>query len=391
MHNNTLLRQGIPPDCPLWTKDFILIICINLFLFLGFQFFPSALPPYVKSLGASDATLGWLTGTATIATMLTRPLAGMLLDTLGRKGVFISGLVLMTIICAAMYFFPIVWLILALRFVHGLGWGVASTSASTIASDNIPTFRFGEGMGYFGLSASLAMAISPAIALSLEPAWMFSIATALMFISIVLAMGLHYKPVEKPDKSAGKYRPYEKAAIPPALVMFLTTTAYGALVTFLAVYAKSSGINNIGPFFTVYALIMMLTRPTVGKIIDKHGFTVVMLPSLGLIAAALIILSQSDSLMLFLCSAVLYGLGMGSMHTSAQSLAILSSPKNRVGAANATFFTGFDAGIGFGAVFGGILAEAFGYSGMFSLLAACPLSAALLFWIFSRRNKKQAS
>lgn len=380
------LRQSGPEMPPLWTKNFVLITAINGLLFLGFQFYPSALPPYVKSLGGSDSTLGWLTAIATISALMTRPLAGLLLDRLGRRGVFLSGLLLMTAVSASMYFFPVVGMILLLRFVHGLGWGVASTSTSTIAADYIPKPRFGEGMGYFSLSASLAMAVSPAIALSLNPGPMFIMATSFMVGSLVLAFFLRYKPVEQEPGKKISRNPYEKAAIIPALVMGLATTSYGAVITFLAVYAAERGIGNIGPYFTVYALVMILTRPQIGKLVDRKGQKAALFPGLVFLMAALALLSQSATMPMFLICAVLYGIGQGAVHTSAQTLAVLNSPGNRVGAANATFSTGFDAGIGLGAVLAGFLAGVFGYSGMFLCLAACPALAMLVFASGSSRT-----
>ena len=158
----------LPGKTPLWTRNFIHIILINTFLFFGFQCYPAALPPYLKSLGASDAILGWLTALATVPTLLTRPLAGLLLDRLGRRKVFLSGLLMVTSISLAMYFFPVVGIILLLRFMHGLAWGIANTSSNTVATDIVPKSRLGEGMGFFSLSTAMALAISPAVALSLH-------------------------------------------------------------------------------------------------------------------------------------------------------------------------------------------------------------------------------
>ena len=379
-------NQGGQPSQPgeaelpaLWTRNYVLIVVINGLLFVGFQFYPAALPPYVKSLGASDSTLGWLMAVSTLATLMTRPLAGVLLDRLGRRGVFLSGLALVTAASAAMYFFPVVGLILLLRFMHGLGWGVATTSSSTVAADYIPKARFGEGMGYFSLAAGMAMAVSPAIALSLQAGPMFILATAFMAGSTLLAFFLQYRPVAPQSGAPVSRNPYEKAAINPAVVMFLVNTAYGAVVTFLALYASQRGIANIGPYFTVYAIVMMITRPNIGKLVDRKGQKAALFPGLAFLVAAMLLLSQSTGLSMFLASAVLYGIGQGAVHTSAQTLAILNAPKNRVGAANATFSTGFDAGIGFGAVLAGFLAGLFDYSGMFLCLAACPILALLFF------------
>lgn len=63
-------------------------------------------------------------------------------------------------------------------------------------------------------------------------------------------------------------------------------------------------------------------------------------------------------------SAVLYGIGAA--QSSLQTMAIVNAPNNRTGAGNATFFTGFDGGIGIGAVLAGLLSSAMGYGRMFA-------------------------
>lgn len=372
----------------LWTGNFILIMLINFFLFCSFQMYPAALPPYVKGLGAPDHLLGWLTGIATIATLLMRAVAGVALDRLGRKIFFLLGMFVMLLACLGLYLLPLVGAVLALRFIHGMGWGAASTASNTIAADNIPKSRFGEGMGYFSLSASLAMAIAPALALSLRPDLMFLCSAAFILLALLLAGRLQYKEISPaPKQSKGSFSPYEIKAVPAALLMGLVTLTYGSLMTFLAVYAATRGIANIGPFFVVYALSMLATRPPIGKLIDRRGQEVVILPGLGLILLALLLLSQATSLLSFLLCAVLYAVGQSCLHTSAQSLAVLNSPRDRVGAANATFLTGFDGGIGLGAVLSGFLAAKYGYAEMFRILMIFPLLAAGLY-LFALRQKQ---
>ena len=75
----------------LFSKNYLLIILTNGLLFFGFQFYPSALPGYLKSLGADDFLLGVLTALTTLPAIITRPIAGYLLDTIGRfKILFLS-------------------------------------------------------------------------------------------------------------------------------------------------------------------------------------------------------------------------------------------------------------------------------------------------------------
>lgn len=82
----------------LWTKDFITITVINLLLFCGFQMLLPTLPLFAKSLGGSDTALGWIVGSATIASLIIRPVAGVILDKIGRKGILTAGVFIMILV-----------------------------------------------------------------------------------------------------------------------------------------------------------------------------------------------------------------------------------------------------------------------------------------------------
>jgi len=373
----------------LWTWNFTIITITNLFMFFAFQLFPSALPPYLKSLGASDHLLGWLQGIMTIATLLIRPFAGLALDRYGRKGIFIAGLVGMLLTTAAYRFFPVVGIIFIIRFVHGMMWGVSNTACSTIATDNIEKSRFSESMGYFSLASSVAMAVAPAVALSLGMQNNILLALAFLSVAFILAFLMKY---QKPQTEQPKKRmaPYAKESILPSAIMLLFTITYGAILTFIALYAAQKSVEGVGLFFTVYAVAMLVTRPLFGKLIDNKGFGAGIWPGVILVPAALILLSVSNSLVLFLICGSIYGIGIGAAQASLQTMAIVNVPKDRTGAANATFFTGFDGGIGAGAVLAGFISTIFGYGGMFGFTAIFPVLAGILYFITSRRKRGQS-
>lgn len=373
----------------LWTTTFILITVTNLFMFFAFQLFPSALPPYLQSLGASDSVLGWLQGILTIATLLVRPFTGIVLDRYGRKGVFLVGLTGMILSTASYMFFPVVGAILAIRFVHGMAWGISSTACSTIASDNIEKTRFAEGMGYFSLASSVAMAIAPAIGLSIR--LQSNILLALVFLAVTSILALMIKYQKQPANQGVEKRsvsPYAKESILPSVIMIFITITYGAVVTFLAVYGKQKSVEGIGLFFTVYAVSMLVTRPFLGKLVDRKGFGAGVWPGIILIPAALLLLSVSNSLTMFLVCAVLFGIGIGAAQSSLQTMAIVNASKDRIGAANATFLTGFDGGIGIGSVLAGLLSSVVGYGNMFALMAISPVLAGILFFVTGNRKKR---
>lgn len=373
----------------LWTKDFWAIGILNLFIFLSFQMFPPALPVYIKSLGASDTVVGWMGGIIIIATLIMRPFAGVALDSIGRKRVFIVGMLIVLAMTVAYGLFPFVAMILAIRFVHGLGWGLASTGSTTIAADVIPKARFGEGMAYFSLSSSLAMAVAPALALYLGMSKTVVTAIGFMVVASALAFFIKYRDLPAKPQQAGprKFAPYEKAAVWPGVIMFLINSGYGALVSFIAIYALSRGIQNIGVFFTVYAVSLVVTRPFFGKLIDAKGFGAALLPGIIASIVAIVILGFARTLPWFLVSGFIYGIAFGACQTSLQTMAVLNSPTHRTGAANATFFTGFDGGIGFGSILSGFLATWFSYSNMYFLIAILPAIAMVLFLVSGKMRK----
>ena len=365
----------------LWTKNFILITIINLLLYSSWQMFPSALPPYVKSLGGSDSILGWINGIATVSTLIIRPFSGSIMDKFGRKGIFLFGLILMSISTAAYAFWPIVGIILAIRFIHGLAWGIASTASNTIAVDNIPKDTMAQGMAYFSLSVSLSSAISPALALSLKTQTMIWTGVAFVIVALLMSFGIDYSKSDFVKSDNTKKSPYEKSSALPAFLMFLVTTTYGAIVTFLALFAAEKGYENIGLFFTVYALAMLVSRPLLGNLIQKKGFSYGVIPGAILSAAAMVLLSKADSYGIFLLCGAIYGVGYASLHTSLQTMSVVGVPSNRLGAANATFFTGFDGGMGFGSIVAGILAAKIGYGPMYGFLSICLVLVLILFLI----------
>jgi MFS family permease len=376
---------------PIWTKNFILITSINLLIFFGFQMLLPTLPIYVKSLGGKDAVIGWLIGFATLAALIIRPFSGIALDRLGRKGVLLTGIGAMMAVTLAYMWFPIVGVILAIRFLHGFGWGIASTASNTVASDVIPKSRFGEGMGFFSLSSSLAMALAPGLGLWALSAFHITGLTLLSAgfgaLALLLALLIGYQKVEPGIPAKAKASPYERSSIRAAVVMFFISSSYGSITGFISLYAIDLGITNIGVFFMVFAAAMLISRPFFGRLIDRMGFDAAVYPGLILLIAALFLLYRAAALPLFLLAAVLYGIGFGATQSSLQTMSVLQAPKDRLGAANATFFTGFDGGIGFGSIVAGILSSALSYSQMYLTFSLLPLLAGVLYFFVAGKRK----
>ena len=125
------MKQGMKE--PLWTKSFIMLIFANLFLFMSFQMLIPTLPPYIKSLGASGFEIGLVTAMFSIGAVLCRPYVGYLLRFSARKPLVLLSAVALLFVTIIHPITQIVAIVLIIRLLHGIAWGISTTSKGTAA------------------------------------------------------------------------------------------------------------------------------------------------------------------------------------------------------------------------------------------------------------------
>ncbi|WP_411553092.1 MFS transporter [Paenibacillus lautus] len=370
----------------LWTKPFIQMTVGMLFLFTGFYLLLPTLPLYIKHLGGSETQVGLAAGAFTLTAVVFRPMVGGLVDRYGRRAFYVWGLIFFVL---SMYLYDWVGsilLLLALRILHGASWAFSTTSIGTVITDLIPVSRRGEGMGWYGMAMTVAMAIGPMLGTYIVGGYsfqtLFLVATGLSLIAFILAYMTRTPYQAKP--SAGRIQLVEKSVLPVTVAIFFLAVAYGGITTFLPLFAESIRVNP-GTFFLVYAVALTLIRPFAGKLSDRFGEAAVIIPSLVITAGALIVLSQSSGLPGLITAAILYGIGFGSAQPALQAATLRIAPENRRGAANASFMTAFDLGIGLGAILLGLVSERIGYAYLFTVTAVSVVVSLVIFAVFVRR------
>lgn len=380
-------------DKKIWTKDFIFICIANFFVFIGFQMTLPTLPLFVEKLGGNDQLIGLVVSIFTLSALLIRPWVGHALESKGRGFIYLIGLVVFVISVGSYAFISTIFLLFVMRIVQGVGWGMSTTAGGTVATDIIPKKRRGEGMGYFGLSGNLALALGPSLGLILVSLINFSYTFALAGLGGLLALGfaamIHYRPPEKNLKPHKKWDVYEKTALKPASLMFFMTMCFGGISSFLPLYAIEKGIGGIEWYFLVYALALMASRTFSGRIYDLKGHQAVFIPGAVLIIAAMLCLAYLGNFTILVIGAVLFGLGFGAIQPAMQAWAVDEAPMNRKGMANATFFSFFDLGVGFGALFFGFIASHFGYANIYVVAACSVMISVLLYLFYLYRDSKQ--
>lgn len=379
----------------LWNRQYILVLLTNLSLYLGYMMLPSTLPFFIlERLNGTEATAGAIIGFMIIASMITRPFAGRLTNTYGRRKVYLIGLVICITSVAAYNFVPGVAMLLILRLVHGIGWGLSTTATNTMASDSIPRARLAEGMSFFVVTGNFAMAISPTVGLALisgrEFTSLFAVSALMTVLAFGLGLSLRTSNIQEhivQEQSAGLLRSLlETKALLPASIVCLASMAYSAIATFVPVYAREIGIGNIGAFYTVYAVTQIAVRSFTGRLGDKKGLGVLVLPGLLGGIAAMFILYKAHFLYQFLLASFICGLGFGVVFPAMLVLSVRHVTPQRRGAASATYLNGVDLGMAVGMITAGAVAEIVGLKMMF-LFGSVPLAAGILLYLLSFNTK----
>lgn len=369
----------------IWTKAFILLALANLFMSVAFYFIIPTLPIYLENILHEDkSTTGFVLASYTIAALLIRPFTGMAVDRWGRKLIYLGAFLAFALIFNAYIFTAGVLFLFAVRFTHGLAWGTISTASSTVVVDIIPPDRRGEGIGIFGLSMTVGMAAGPAIGLAitnhLSYAAMFISGGALALTGFMLSLFVKYPkyiPQQVPPSVSLKNL-FERRSFPASLTIFVIMCTYGGLLSFVAMYGKLIGIENPGTFFIVYALGLGLSRFFAGRIFDRTGPKSLSISGLLLLSTGFVLLALFKNYWGFLGAASLMGLGNGILFPTFQALVNNMVPPERRGAANSTFFTAVDLGIGSGMILTGLMADAITLSTTFLVSAAIILIGLLL-------------
>ncbi|HDR3493733.1 TPA: MFS transporter [Bacillus wiedmannii] len=373
----------------LWTKNYIMLTITALLLFSGFYLLMPTLPIFIKQLGGSESQVGFIIGVFTISAVILRPIVGGLMDRYGRRVFIISGLFFFAI---TMYFYDwvtgVIFLVV-LRILHGISWAIATTSIGTAVTDVIPQSRRGEGMGWYGLAMTLGMALGPILGLwivkSLSFHYLFLLCTALAIMAFILAFGTKIPAVQHTSKKPISF--FEKTVLPVAIVTFFLSFTFGGITTFLPLFAANIQVNA-GTFFLVYAVTLTVIRPLAGKISDKHGEGIIIVPALFILIVALLVLAMTNGIVGLVITAILYGIGFGSAQPALQIVTLrLASPEKR-GVANATFFTAFDLGIGLGAILLGFVSQLMGYQMLFIVCAVSGFISLLIFILFVKKTLK---
>lgn len=150
----------------LWNSNYCKVMTANFALFFAFYLLTPLLPLYLhETFGATKDVIGLVLSGYTLTALLFRPFSGYLVDSFPRKTVLLTVYAAFSIFFAGYLAASSLLLFTVVRTLHGGPFGAVTVANSTVAIDVLPSSRRNEGIGYYGLSNNLAMAISPTFAI----------------------------------------------------------------------------------------------------------------------------------------------------------------------------------------------------------------------------------
>ena len=376
----------------LWSRNFILA-CLSYFLVAcSFSLLVPTIPIFLQEeLHVETTRIGVVLSSYVFALLLVRPFSGYMVDRWPRKPMLLLSTLMFVLAFTGYYFAFTVVFFIALRFVHGLFWGLATVSANTVAIDVIPSARRTEGIGYFGVNMNVAMALAPYIGVKIYHGRGFpALVTAALAMGVlsIAAAAMIRLPKRPPVVARGPVsldRFILVKALPILFNQLFLAFGWGTLVAFSVLYAMKLGISNPGVFFLYLAGGIVLSRVVSGKLVDRGWLHAVMAVSMVAIALGFAGFALLHGLAPFLLSSLLIGLGYGSLFPALQSIYVDMAPAAQRGTANSTYLTGFDLGISIGMLAGAWLVEQVDFANMFLFTGMLSLLALGIYWAVSRR------
>lgn len=380
----------------LWNSNFVKAMLGNFLLFFAFYLTMPLLPLYLKdAFDANKDTIGVVLSGFVVAALLVRPFSGFIVDNFPRKKVLMLCYFLFFIFFGGYLVAGTLLLFFIVRTAHGFALGSATVANSTIAIDVLHPQRRAEGIGFYGLSNNLAMALGPSVAL-----WVYHIYPDfnLLFVLSLISAGIGFGvistiknrqpaiPKRKDPLSFDRFFLVKgwRAGLSIACFAF----AYGILSTYLAIYGKETlGITGgTGAYFMLLAVGLMASR-LIGSRTLRQG-KIVYNASIGVVVSLVgyVLFAGVNEMWAYYASALVIGLGNGHFFPAYQTMFINLAPHTLRGTANSTLLISWDLGIGIGVLLGGVVAESFGYHSAFWASVIGELAGVLIFFFLVREH-----
>ena len=369
-------------------KNFTLATAANFFFFCNFSAF-FLLPIYIKDLGGNEANIGFIMGSFGITSLGAIPFVAYLVDKYGRRRFMLLGYGIMFAASLGYLFIshlsPVFYL---LRFIQGVSFAFAFTSAGTFVADYIPPDRRAEGLGIFSAFTIASYAIGPSLGemiIEISGFYMFFIYASLFsliaFVLTLFSRDGDFKP-SSDSLGMGFFRLIASRRYALILISNLILAGgLGAILNFVATFLRSKGLAAFY-FFLTYTIAVTAVRIFGGRISDNLGRKVIASPCLFAVSISLAAMYFVDTPLSAIIISLFFSIGYGFLYPTLSALVIDKAGSDERGKAMGAFNASYSMGINFLAFPLGLVARDFGYEVMYIVTGCMVFLGFLLFTFF---------
>jgi len=389
----------------LWNKNYIRVMIANFMTYFAFYILTPLLPIYLSEhFGATKDVIGIVLSGYTISALIIRPFSGFIVDSFSRKKVLMSCFFIFFIFFGGYIAASTLLMFALVRTFHGGPFGAVTVANSTAAIDVLPASRRNEGIGLYGLSNNLSMAIAPTAGIYIYKytqnfAILFWIALFMAFIGFLIScsVNLPTKEIIKNKSKLSLDRFFLTKAWMLAINIAFFGLSFGVLSNYIAIYSKEVlGITGgTGTYFAILSIGLFTSRIQGSKALGEGKLTSNAGMGMTLAMVGYILFVAVPNPIGYYGSAVCIGLGNGHMYPAFLNMFVNVAQHNERGTANSSILTSWDCGFGLGILLGGVISEHLGYSATFWMVAASHTSGVILFFLatksFFNRTKRADS
>ena len=363
---------------------FIAFLCIGLPI--------AVLPGYVhEQLGFSAVVAGLTIGSQYLATLLSRPMAGRLSDSVGTKRAIVyglSGIVLsgvLTLISTLLQSFPLpsLLILIAGRLLLGVAQGLIGVGTISWCMGQVGVEHTARSISWNGIASYGAIAIGAPLGVVMVGELGFaSLGVALSLLAGAALLMIRNKPsvpVIRGERLPfwavfGRIAPYGAG-------LSLASIGYGTLTTFITLFYVSRGWTGAAWCLTVFGICFILARLLFISSIARFGGFNSAIACMSIETLGLVLLWLAPSTPFALVGAGLAGFGLSLVYPALGVEAIKQVPNTSRGAGLSAYAVFFDLALAIAGPLMGAVALNMGYSSIFfcaALLSVTGLGLTLL-------------
>ena len=378
------------------TRQILSIVFYTFIAFLCIGLPIAVLPGYVhEQLGFSAVIAGLTIGAQYLATLLSRPMAGRMSDTVGTKRSIIYGLLgillsgLLTLISVWLEHWPLLSLAVLLggRLLLGVAQGLIGVGTISWCMGQVGAEHTARSISWNGIASYGAIAIGAPLGVVMVEQYGFtSLGIALSVLAVLALLLIRNKPSVPVIR--GERLPFWAVfgrIAPFGASLSLASIGYGTLTTFITLFYLSRGWTGAAYCLTVFGVCFICSRLLFISSISRFGGFRSAIACMCVETLGLTLLWLAPSTAWALIGAGLTGFGLSLVYPALGVEAIKQVPNSSRGAGLSAYAVFFDLALAIAGPLMGAVALNLGYSWIFFCAALLSITGLGLTLLLKRR------